>query len=89
MVNSVSANWVIPTVAVEQERILAAIDLGTNSLHMVVVRIEPTLPAFSIITREKDTVRLGDRCLKTGDLKPEVMERAIATLRRFKKLPKV
>ena len=62
MVNTVSASWVsIPTQVVEQEQILAAIDLGTNSLHMVVVRIEPTLPAFSIIAREKDTVRLGDR----------------------------
>jgi len=88
MVNSVSANWVIPTLAVEQERILAAIDLGTNSLHMVVVRIEPTLPAFSIIAREKDTVRLGDRCPKTGALKPEVMQRAIATLRRFQEIAK-
>lgn len=89
MVNTVSASWVsIPTQVVEQEQILAAIDLGTNSLHMVVVRIEPTLPAFSIIAREKDTVRLGDRCPKTGELKPEVMERAIATLRRFQEIAK-
>jgi exopolyphosphatase/guanosine-5'-triphosphate,3'-diphosphate pyrophosphatase len=89
MVNTVSASGVsIPTQVGSQERILAAIDLGTNSLHMVVVRIEPTLPAFSIIAREKDTVRLGDRCPKTGDLKPEVMERAITTLRRFQEIAK-
>jgi len=89
MVNTVSASGVsIPTQVGSQERILAAIDLGTNSLHMVVVRIEPTLPAFSIIAREKDTIRLGDRCFKTGDLKPEVMERAIATLRRFQEIAK-
>jgi exopolyphosphatase/guanosine-5'-triphosphate,3'-diphosphate pyrophosphatase len=89
MVNTVSASRVsIPTQVGSQERILAAIDLGTNSLHMVVVRIEPTLPAFTIIAREKDTVRLGDRCPKTGDLKPEVMERAIATLRRFQEIAK-
>lgn len=89
MVNSVSPSWVsTPTQPMEQEQILAAIDLGTNSIHMVVVQIEPTLPAFSIIAREKDTVRLGDRCPKTGDLKPEVMERAIATLQRFQELAK-
>lgn len=89
MVNSVSTSWVsIPTQVIEQERILAAIDLGTNSLHMVVVLIEPKLPAFSIIAREKDTVRLGDRCPKTGELKPEVMERAIATLQRFQEVAK-
>ena len=88
MVNIVSASGAsIPIHVGSQERILAAIDLGTNSLHMVVVRIEPTLPAFSIIAREKDTVRLGDRCPK-GELKPEVMERAITTLRRFQEIAK-
>ncbi|HEY9727625.1 MAG TPA: Ppx/GppA phosphatase family protein [Chroococcales cyanobacterium] len=76
------------TFAVEQEPILAAIDIGTNSIHMVVVRIHPALPTFSIIAKEKDTVRLGDRDPKTGDLKPEVMERAIATLQRCQKLAK-
>lgn len=76
------------TFAVEQEPILAAIDIGTNSIHMVVVRIHPALPTFTIIAREKDTVRLGDRDPKTGDLKPEVMERAIAALQRCQELAK-
>jgi exopolyphosphatase/guanosine-5'-triphosphate,3'-diphosphate pyrophosphatase len=76
------------TPAVEQHRIIAAIDMGTNSLHMVIVRIETALPAFSIIGREKDTVRLGDRDLLTGNLKPEVIERAIAALGRFQKIAK-
>ncbi len=89
MVNLVSVSWAsLPTQPVDQHRIIAAIDLGTNSLHMVIVRIEPTLPAFSIIAREKETVRLGDRDLITGDLKPEVMERAIPALERFQKMAK-
>lgn len=78
----------ISTFAVEQEPILAAIDIGTNSIHMVVVRIHPALPTFTIIAREKDTVRLGDRDPKTGDLKPEAMERAIAALQRCQELAK-
>ncbi len=87
MVNSVSANLDLTgvrlhTPTVVAQRVLAAIDLGTNSLHMVVVQIEPTLPAFTIIAREKETVRLGDRT-SNGELKPEVMKRAIATLQRF------
>jgi exopolyphosphatase / guanosine-5'-triphosphate,3'-diphosphate pyrophosphatase len=82
--NSVS----ISTDAGEQERILAAIDIGTNSIHMVVVRIEPRLPAFTIIAKEKDTVRLGDRDPKTGELTPQAMDRAIATLRRCQGLAK-
>ncbi|MBE9035024.1 Ppx/GppA phosphatase family protein [aff. Roholtiella sp. LEGE 12411] len=89
MLNLVSASWEsIPTQSVERHRIIAAIDLGTNSLHMVVVKIDPTLPAFSIIAREKDTVRLGDRDLATGNLKPEIIKKAIAALGRFQKVAK-
>jgi exopolyphosphatase/guanosine-5'-triphosphate,3'-diphosphate pyrophosphatase len=65
---------------------LAAIDIGTNSIHMVVVRIDPTLPAFTIIASEKDTVRLGDRDPKTGNLTPEAMERSLAALHRCQDL---
>ncbi|WP_017315701.1 Ppx/GppA phosphatase family protein [Mastigocladopsis repens] len=87
MVNLVSASWEsLPTQTVKQHPIIAAIDLGTNSLHMVIVRIEPILPSFTIIAREKETVRLGDRDLDTGNLKAEVMKRAIATLRRFQEI---
>lgn len=89
MVNLVSANWEsVPTQTAKQDQIIAAIDLGTNSLHMVVVQIEPTLPSFNIIGREKETVRLGDREMKTGNLKPEIMERAIATLGHFQEIAK-
>ncbi|MGJ5672648.1 MAG: HD domain-containing protein [Nostochopsis sp.] len=89
MVNLVSASWGSRlTQTDKQQRIIAAIDLGTNSLHMVIVRIETTLPAFSIIGREKETVRLGDRDLVTGCLKAEVIERAIACLRRFQEVAK-
>ncbi|KHG39082.1 MAG: Ppx/GppA family phosphatase [Aphanizomenon flos-aquae KM1D3_PB] len=87
MVNSVSANWEnTPSQSVPENQMIAAIDIGTNSLHMVVVKIEATLPSFTIIAREKETVRLGDRNLMTGDLKPEVMSKAIACLGRFKTL---
>ena len=66
--------------------ILAAIDIGTNSIHMVVVRVNPALAAFTIIAKEKDTVRLGDRDPKTGNLTTEAMERSLATLKRCKDL---
>ncbi|ASC73363.1 Exopolyphosphatase [Halomicronema hongdechloris C2206] len=64
------------------DRILAAIDVGTNSIHMVVVKIQPSLPTFTIIDREKETVRLGNFCEKTGGLSKDAMERAIAALKR-------
>ncbi|WP_448526610.1 Ppx/GppA phosphatase family protein [Parathermosynechococcus lividus] len=68
------------------DRILAAIDVGTNSIHMVVVQIQPSLPSFKIIAAEKDMVRLGERCQLTGQLTEEAMARAIATLRRCREL---
>src|ERR1700750_1990626 len=37
---------------------IAAIDIGTNSVHMIVVRLRPDL-SFEVIDREKVMVRLG------------------------------
>ena len=76
-----------PTPVGGQNLILAAIDMGTNSLHLLVVKIDPRLPTFTIIDRDKETVRLGD-CETKGNLKSEVMDRAIATLERFQQIAK-
>jgi exopolyphosphatase / guanosine-5'-triphosphate,3'-diphosphate pyrophosphatase len=68
--------------------IIAAIDIGTNSIHMVVVRIVTSLPAFTIIAREKETVRLGDRDLQTGNLTPAAIDRAFGALKRCQEIAK-
>jgi exopolyphosphatase / guanosine-5'-triphosphate,3'-diphosphate pyrophosphatase len=78
-----------PTATDPKSRILAAIDIGTNSVHMVVVRINPELPAFNIVDAEKSTVRLGERCPQTGNLTAEAMARAIAALRRCLDMAKI
>ena len=70
----------------DSDRFLAAIDVGTNSIHMVVVKIQPSIPAFTIIAKEKSTVRLGDRDPETGLLTLEAMARAIAALRRCQEI---
>ncbi len=89
MVNSVMTTTEdVFTLNVKSERIIAAIDLGTNSVHMVIVRLEPQLPSFSIIGKEKETVRLGDRDIETGNLKLKVMERTVNALKRFKEIAK-
>ncbi|MGF1567612.1 MAG: HD domain-containing protein [Nodosilinea sp.] len=67
---------------IKGDRILAAIDVGTNSIHMVVVKIQPDLPAFSIIDAEKETVRLGNFDENTRELTEAAMQRAIDALRR-------
>jgi exopolyphosphatase / guanosine-5'-triphosphate,3'-diphosphate pyrophosphatase len=66
--------------------ILAAIDIGTNSIHMVVVKIDPSLPSFNIIATEKDTVRLGEREEKTGNLTEIAMRKSIDALKRCQDL---
>lgn len=76
----------IPTLG--RDRVLAAIDVGTNSIHMVVVKVQPSLPAFTIIASEKATVRLGERDQKTGRLTQEAMERALEALQRCKAIAK-
>ncbi|MGB5632202.1 MAG: Ppx/GppA phosphatase family protein [Waterburya sp.] len=68
------------------QQIIAAIDIGTNSIHMVIVRIEPSLPAFTVIAREKDTVRLGERHPVTGELTSEAIQRSLDSLKRCQEL---
>ena len=71
---------------VAQDMTLAAIDIGTNSVHMVIVRVEAALPSFNIIGKEKNTVRLGEFCEETGNLTEDAMARCIAALRRCMKV---
>lgn len=68
------------------QKIIAAIDIGTNSIHMVIVQIEPSLPSFTVIAKEKEPVRLGDRDPATGELTPEAIKRSLNTLRRCQEL---
>lgn len=88
LINQSEKHSLPPLTAGDRDRILAAIDVGTNSIHMAVVKIQPSIPAFSIIDREKATVRLGDRDRRTGRLTPEAIDRAIAALRRCKEIAK-
>jgi exopolyphosphatase/guanosine-5'-triphosphate,3'-diphosphate pyrophosphatase len=68
------------------ERRVAAIDIGTNSIHLLIAAIDPTLHAFSVVQAEKATVRLGERDPETGALSPESVERAMLTLRHCRDL---
>ena len=64
---------------------LAAIDIGTNSLHMIVVRVRPDL-SFEVIDREKEMVRLGAGGLDGRALTPEAMHAALQVLSKFRRL---
>lgn len=64
---------------------IAAIDIGTNSLHMIVCRIRPDL-SFEVIDREKDMVRLGTGGLDGRGLAPANATAAIQTLSKFMRI---
>ena len=54
---------------------IAAIDMGSNSFHMVIV--ESVAGAFHLIEQEKEMVRLGERTLSRGRLSADAMRRAV------------
>ena len=64
---------------------LAAVDIGTNSVHMIVVRVRPDL-SFEVVDREKAMVRLGAGGLDGRALTPEAMSAALQALSKFKRI---
>ena len=64
---------------------LAAIDIGTNSVHMIVVRVRPDF-SFEVIDREKEMVRLGAGGLDGRKLTHEAMTSALQALSKFERL---
>lgn len=61
---------------------IAAIDIGTNSLHMIVCQVRPDL-SFEVIDREKDMVQLGRGGLDGRRLTDGSMAAATQTLSKF------
>ncbi|HVM08767.1 MAG TPA: Ppx/GppA phosphatase family protein [Acidimicrobiales bacterium] len=61
---------------------IAAIDLGSNSFHLVVVDAQPD-GSFDVLVREKEVLRLGDVVAATGRIGPEHGERAVDAMRRM------
>lgn len=64
---------------------LAAIDIGTNSIHMIVVQVKADL-SFEVVDREKEMVRLGAGGLGGRSLSPSAVTAALETLTRFRQL---
>ena len=64
---------------------IAAIDIGTNSIHMIVVQIRPDL-SFEVIDREKEMIRLGAGGLDGRALTPEAVHAALQVLSKFRRL---
>lgn len=65
----------------EDGDMLAAIDLGSNSFHMIVARY--TLGQLRVVDRLRETVRMAEGLDGRGGLSVEVRQRALQCLSRF------
>lgn len=65
---------------------LAAIDIGTNSFHLIIVEVDTNTGKFNILGREKDNVRLGSGSTDMKYLQEDAMLRGVEALKRFKSM---
>ena len=64
---------------------IAALDLGTNSFHLLVADVQPD-GHFEPIAAEKAMIRLGDVVSREGRITEAAADVAVATVRRFRLL---
>ncbi|HEY8217362.1 MAG TPA: Ppx/GppA phosphatase family protein [Acidimicrobiia bacterium] len=64
---------------------IAALDLGTNSFHLLVADVQPD-GHFEAIAAEKAMIRLGDVVAREGRITERAAEVVLATVRRFRLL---
>lgn len=64
---------------------IAALDLGSNSFHLLVADSRPD-GSFVPVSREKEVLRLGEVVARTGCIGPRAGDAALAAVRRFRAL---
>ncbi len=63
-------------------RVVAFIDIGTNSVRLLVVRLNPN-HSYTVLTRQKQQVRLGEGEFEEETIQPEAVERLLVVSQRF------
>ena len=66
---------------IQEGDLLAAIDLGSNSYHMIIARY--LLGQLRVVDRLRETVRMADGLDAKGGLSEQAQQRALACLARF------
>ncbi|MEQ9441972.1 MAG: Ppx/GppA phosphatase family protein [Cyclobacteriaceae bacterium] len=64
---------------------LAAIDIGTNSIHMIIVQVHRD-NSFDVIEREKEMVKLGEGVFATNLLSERAYQEGLEVIRRYVQL---
>ncbi len=64
---------------------LAAIDIGTNSIHMVIAQASSAAD-FEVIDREREVVQVGAGSFDAGSLRGDAIRRTVEALSRYVQL---
>ena len=64
------------------QTVIAFMDLGTNSARLLVVRLNPNF-SYTVLTRQKEVIRLGEGEFAENLLTPEAIERTVVVISRF------
>ena len=65
-----------------EEHVVAFLDLGTNSVRLLLVRIYPN-HSYATLTQQKEVIRLGEGEFADQYLQPEAMDRAVLVCSKF------
>lgn len=69
------------------KHVVAFLDIGTNSVRMLLARIDPN-HSFSVISQQKEVVRLGEGEFRDGHLQPQAIRRAVLVCSQFVQMAK-
>jgi len=73
---------VSPTQLWQNSRVVAFIDIGTNSVRLLVVRLNAN-HSYTILTRQKQQIRLGEGEFEDAEIRREAIERLILVCTKF------
>ena len=68
-----------------EPNIVGFIDIGTNSVRLLVVRINPNR-SYTVLSQEKEVVRLGEGEFRDQMLTPEAIYRGVMVVKKFAEL---
>jgi exopolyphosphatase/guanosine-5'-triphosphate,3'-diphosphate pyrophosphatase len=63
-------------------RVVSFIDIGTNSVRLLVVRLNPN-HSYTILTQQKQQIRLGEGEFEEDEILPEAIERLVTVCKKF------
>jgi len=64
--------------------LFGAIDVGTNSIHLIVVEFDSTFDTSRVIYKDREMVRLGSNdAMDRGSLAPKAIARGVEAIARF------